>query len=71
MLPPYQKRENKMTTRDAIHYCSTFEEYRVTVEGSTCYESDEQAARDTFKAMSGKPYDRKVINVPYSRSDSW
>lgn len=60
-----------MTNRDAICYCSTFDEYRVTVEGSTCYESEEQAARDTFKAMAGKDYDRKVINVSADRSDNW
>lgn len=39
-----------------IHYCTEYDEYRVTVEGSTCYESDEQAAKDTYKAMTGKDY---------------
>lgn len=56
---------------EVIHYSAVFDEYRVTVEGSTCYESDEQSARETFKAMAGKDYDRKVINVSADRSDNW
>jgi hypothetical protein len=42
-----------MSKPSTIKYCKEYDEYKVIVEGSTCYEYDEQAAKDTFKAMTG------------------